>query len=324
MSETPATAVLDCLIIGGGPAGLTAAIYLARFHRHCLIVDAGASRASYIPTSHNYPGFPPGISGPELLSRLRTQALEYGARIEAGTIDRLDRHPEGFEALAGKRRIVAKSVILSTGIEDVLPEMPDLERAITSGVVRLCAICDGYEVDGHNIAVYGEAENAINHAVFLRTFTDQITVIVDGEPQACAEAWAKAERYGIRLISDEVRGMRLTADNCIQITTREGQDYVFDIIYPNLGNSCRATLIQHLDAEHEQGGALLVDEHQQTSIDGLYAIGDVVAGLKQISVAIGQAAQAATAVHNRLVINPWRRRKIDRDAPAARRPGELP
>ncbi|MEH6387987.1 MULTISPECIES: NAD(P)/FAD-dependent oxidoreductase [Pseudomonas] len=306
MSEIPATE-LDCLVIGGGPAGLTAAIYLARFHRRCLIVDAGASRASYIPTSHNYPGFPPGISGPELLSRLRTQALEYGARIETGTVERLGRKGNVFAAHIGAREITASSVILATGIEDILPDMPDIERAITSGIVRLCAICDGYEVNGDDIAVYGEAENAINHAVFLRTFTDRVTVIVHGEPDACTDALAKAARYDITLISDEVRRISLTRDDRIEVTTAQGSRYVFDIIYPNLGNTCRATLVHHLDAKQDGNGALIVDGHQQTSIEGLYAVGDVVVGLKQISVAVGQAAQAATAVHNRLENNPWRR-----------------
>lgn len=307
MSEISATE-LDCLVIGGGPAGLTAGIYLARFHRRCLIVDAGASRASYIPTSHNYPGFPPGISGPELLSRLRAQALEYGARIETGTVERLERKGGGFEAHMGSGRIAARSVILATGIEDKLPEMPDIERAITSGIVRLCAICDGYEVNGDDIAVYGEAENAINHAVFLRTFTDRVTVIVHGEPDACNDALAKAEHYDIKLISDEVCGMCLAEDDRVEVTTVEGKQYLFDIIYPNLGNTCRATLVNDLAAEQDENGALIVNGHQQTSVDGLYAVGDVVAGLKQISVAIGQAAQAATAVHNQLENNPWRRR----------------
>ncbi|QJD59789.1 NAD(P)/FAD-dependent oxidoreductase [Pseudomonas sp. gcc21] len=306
MSEISATEV-DCLVVGGGPAGLTAGIYLARFHRRCLIVDAGASRASYIPTSHNYPGFPPGISGPELLSRLRTQVLEYGARIETGTVERLGRKGDAFEAHIDGRAITARSVILATGIEDILPEMPDIDRAITSGIVRLCAICDGYEVNGDDIAVYGEAENAINHAVFLRTFTDRVTVIVHGEPDACDDALAKAERYGIRLISDRVSRICLSEDDRIQVTTVEGKQCLFDIIYPNLGNTCRAALVKDLDAEQDEDGALIVDGHQQTSVDGLYAVGDVVAGLKQISVAIGQAAQAATAVHNRLENNPWRR-----------------
>lgn len=307
MSEI-STTELDCLVIGGGPAGLTAGIYLARFHRRCLIVDAGASRASYIPTSHNYPGFPPGISGPELLSRLRTQALEYGARIETGTVERLDRQSNGFSAHMGDRRIAARSVILATGIEDILPDMPDIERAITSGIVRLCAICDGFEVNGDDVAVYGEAENAINHAVFLRTFTDRVTVIVHGEPDACDNALVKAERYGITLISDQVSRIRLTQEERIEVTTVQDERYVFDIIYPNLGNTCRAALVEGLRPEQDETGALIVDGHQQTSIEGLYAVGDVVAGLKQISVAVGQAAQAATAVHNRLENNPWRRR----------------
>lgn len=202
----------------------------------------------------------------------------------------------------------ARSVIVATGIKDRLPEMSDMDKAIHCGAVRLCAICDGYEVNGDDVAVYGEAENAINHAVFLRTFTDRVTVIVHGDREACDEALRKAAEYDIKLIADKVRDIRLTDDQRIEVSTVRGDGHAFDIVYPNLGSTCRAALIQSLGAEVDSDGALLVDGHQHTSIEGIYAVGDVVAGLKQISVAIGQAAQAATAVHNRLENNPWRRR----------------
>lgn len=295
---------IDCLIVGGGPGGLTAALYLARFRRSCLVVDAGSSRASWIPRSHNYPGFPPGINGNDLLARLREQASGYGARLEQGRVERIEPHAEGFSVQYGNRHCVARRIILATGIEDTLPDMPDVEQAIGAGKLRLCAICDGYEVDGHKVAVYGEAENAITHAVFLRTFTDSVTVVVHGEPNACEQAIALAQHYDIRLISDRVESLR-PCDTGIELLTCGGEWHHFDIIYPSLGARYRSDLAVQLGLECDECGGIDVDSRMQTSLRGLYAIGDVTLGLKQISVAIGQAAQAATAVHNSLEANPW-------------------
>ncbi len=296
---------VDCVIVGGGPAGLTAALYLARFRRRCLLLDGGASRASYIPTSHNYPGFPPGIAGVDLLARLREQARAYGARLDEGWVDSIEHHPAGFAVRHGQDLTLARRVIIASGIEDELPDMPDVHDAIRDGIVRLCAICDGYEVNGENVAVYGEAENAISHAVFLRTFTDQVTVIVHGQPHACDQAIAVADHYGIRVVSDHVEAMRLTPDERVEVTTRGGERIVFDLVYPSLGSRSRSTLAAQLGARCDDDGALLVDDHQRTSVNGLFAIGDVVKGLKQISVATGQAAIASTALHNSLEANPW-------------------
>ena len=183
--------------------------------------------------------------------------------------------------------------------------MPDVHAAIRRGTVRLCAICDGYEVSGERVAVYGEAENAISHAVFLRTFTDQVTVIVHGEPSACDQALAMAEHYSIAVVSDRVDCIRLTEDDQVEVTTCSGERFRFDIVYPNLGSRIRSGLATQLGVRCDNQGSLIVDGHQMTSVPGLYAVGDVVAGLKQISVATGQAAIAATALHNSLEANPW-------------------
>lgn len=303
-SANPQPTVIDCLIVGGGPGGLTAALYLARFRRTCLVVDAGSSRASWIPRSHNYPGFPPGINGNDLLVRLREQASSYGARLEHGQVEHIEPHAEGFSVHYGDQRCITRRIILATGIEDTLPQMPEVEQAIAEGKVRLCAICDGYEVDGDNVAVYGEAECAISHAVFLRTFSDRVTVVVHGEQDACDQAIALAEHYGIRLISDRVEALR-PCEAGIELITCGGTTHRFDIIYPSLGARFRSELADKLGAACDISGGVQVDDHQQTSIPGLYAIGDVTMGLKQISVAIGQAAQAATSVHNSLEAKPW-------------------
>src|SRR4051812_50060839 len=127
----------DCLIIGGGPAGLIAATYLGRFRRDVRLVDAGGSRASLIPTSHNYPGFPDGISGRELLVRLREQARRYGAQLTAGNVEHLEIAADGtFRARAGTETIEARTVVIATGSMDVEPSLPNIKNAIRSGLVR--------------------------------------------------------------------------------------------------------------------------------------------------------------------------------------------
>lgn len=304
-SNKPANEPYDCVVVGAGPAGLTAALYLARFRRRVLTMDDGASRAALIPLSHNYPGFPPGISGVELLERLRQQALGYGARIEAGHIETIERHETGFRLLYSGMELLARSVLLATGIEDQLPEVPGLQAAIRDARVRLCAICDGYEVNGERVAVYGEIECAIRHALFLRTFTDQLCVIVQDDRPACADKWTQAEEAGVKVIGDRVERLRLLPDNRVEVLTRTGQRLDFDIVYPVLGARTRVHPILGLDLEQDENGALVVDNAQCTSVPGLYAAGDVTNTLNQVCVATGQAAIAATRIHNSLAPNPW-------------------
>ncbi|SDU12178.1 NAD(P)/FAD-dependent oxidoreductase [Pseudomonas orientalis] len=304
---------VDCLIVGAGPAGLTTAVYLSRFHRRVVVADGEQSRASLIPLSHNYPGFPPGISGNDLLDRLREQALSYGATIEAGCVESLLKNRTGFVAQFNGRALSARRVVLATGIVDTLPLMDRPYDGIAQSVIRLCAICDGYEVNGHNVAVYGEAHCAINHGLFLRNFTDRVTVLVEGDSAACEEAVVAARQAGICMVSDRVENIEVS-DGKVLVKVCQGQAFCFDIVYPSLGSHYRSELAVQLGAQVDEDGALHVDNHQCTSINGLYAVGDVVDSLKQISVATGQAAVCATAVHNSLDVRLWDRVRDERIA----------
>ncbi|MBN4668407.1 NAD(P)/FAD-dependent oxidoreductase, partial [Pandoraea nosoerga] len=146
------TTKLDCLVIGGGPAGLTAAIYLGRFRRNFVVADAGASRALWIPKSHNHAGFPEGVTGSELVGRMRSQAVKYGARIVSGTVSELEHLPDGtFEATLEGTQVSAQTVLLATGVIDKEPALPNLFDAVQKGLIRHCGICDGYEVIDHKI-----------------------------------------------------------------------------------------------------------------------------------------------------------------------------
>ena len=283
---------LDCLVVGAGPAGLVAATYLARFRRRIALVDAGASRARWIPTSHNCPGFPLGVSGTTLLARLREQAEEHGVVVTHGRIEGLLREAQGADGAAFVARDAAgatwraAAVILATGIVDRLPDVeggPDaLAAAIEAGTLRLCAVCDAYEAQDSRIAVLAPADDAQRHAAFLRTFSRSVDAIDSGVPY--------------RLECD--------AGGCRIETAAGGPVREYDTLYPVLGGDSQSQLAQALGAAVDDEGALRTDAHQQTSVDGLYAIGDVVSALNQIAVAVGHAAIAATAVHNRLPPNP--------------------
>lgn len=304
--------LLDCLVIGAGPAGLTAATYLARYHRRIAVVDAGKSRARWIPTSHNCPGFPFGVGGEEILQRYRKQAAQFDVCVLDGRIARLQCGGEGqsrvFTATAEDgRRWQARFVILATGVVDTMPAMDGLEAGIACHAVRLCAICDAYEASDAAIAVLAPPDQAIHHALFLRTFSRQVTAIASeaGEPSAeCARLAAEA---GIALLPPP-SAMRCDEHGC-EVQAGEAT-HRFDTLYPVLGSRAQSALALALGARGDDNRELTVDAHAQTSVDGLYAIGDVVSMLNQISVAVGLAALAATDIHNRLPRN-LRERQVD-------------
>ena len=292
----------DCLIVGAGPAGLTAATYLARFRRDIVVVDAGKSRARWIPRSHNVPGFPLGVAGPTLLERLRTQAGEYGVDVVAGCIGRLEREGDGFIATAEDgARWRSRTVVLASGIVDVMPAMPGLEEAIERHAVRLCAVCDAYEASDERIAVYAPVDDAIGHALFLRTFSTRVAAVRSQPGTPSPERAEAARAAGIAVLPPAV-SLRHDGQCCV-FALEDGSVHRFDTVYPVLGGDAQSQLAASLGARLDDHRELIVDAHQQTSVDGLYAIGDVVSALNQISVAVGHAALAASDIHQRLPRN---------------------
>lgn len=288
----------EVLVIGAGPAGLTAATYLARFRRRVLVADGGAPRACWIPVSHNMPGFPSGITGDAILRRMTEQAQEYGAVIEGGRVEGLIRDGDGFVATLNGRQVRARAVLLATGVMDHHPDLPGVERAIERSLVRICPICDGYEAIDKAVAVIGEDDKGVREAAFLRTYSDRVTLIHIGPAEALNEH-AEMARMGIELIRAPIDNVRLEGDRVTALSWG-GTFRAFDLVYSALGTSPNAALADTLGARAGEDGRLFVDAHQKTSVDGLYAAGDVVRGLNQIAVAGAEAAVAATAIHNGL------------------------
>ena len=292
--------MLDCLIVGGGPAGLITAVYLGRFRRDTRIIDAGGSRASLIPTSHNYPGFPDGISGRELLVRLREQARRYGAALTAGNVDKLEVASDGtFRARAGTETVEARTVVLATGAMDIEPSLPNIKDAIRSGLVRHCPICDGYEVIGKEVAVIGRGVRGVNEARFIRHYTDKLTLFTLGTPhEIAAHDRASLDACGITVVDEALAEVCTNEGQIVGLQTRDGKIYRFDTLYSALGCRIRSDLAREAGAACDDVGQIVVDERLRTNVPGLYAVGDVCNDLNQIAVGAGHAAIAATCIHN--------------------------
>lgn len=291
---------LDCLIIGGGPAGLTAATYLARFRRNVVLVDDGLSRARLIPETHNYPGFL-GISGVDLLANFRAQAERNGARLQEGRVDALRKSGAVFVARIGATELQAHRLLLATGIVDESPDLPGMKDAIYRGALRFCPVCDGFEVTDQRIGVLGTMQAAASKARFLRTYSRDVVLLPTDDPAASSDETQALQNDGI-VVEDRVVDVDRSGDKIVALLAG-GRRLSVDVLYPALGCDVRSQLATDLGARSTEIGNLYVDDKQQTSVEGLYAAGDVVTDLHQLSVATGHAAIAATAIHNSLPHN---------------------
>ena len=291
----------DAVIVGGGPAGLTAAIYLGRFRRRSLVIDGAESRLGWIPITHNHPGFPGGIAGAALLASMKSQAERYGAAIRAGSVGAIRREGAEFTLDLGDARIRAPYVILATGAKDTPPPLPDLFDAVQRGLIRVCPICDAYEVIDKAIGVIGEGPHGAREALFVADYSDRVSLIHLG-PAAHLDAAARAKlsRAGVTVVESAVRQVVVEGDRIAALDHADGSRRVFDTLYSALGMTSRSHLATALGARVNEAACLIVNQHQMTSVEGLYAAGDVVRGLNQISIAQAEGAIAATDIHNRL------------------------
>ena len=293
---------VDCCIVGGGPAGLTAAIFLARFRRRVTLLDGGESRASWIPRSHNHPAFPGGINGEELLERLRRQAAEFGSRPlpeQARSAERLG--DSGFRVDTERGPISARKLILATGVRDHVAPVPQAIEHVREGLIRQCPICDAYEVIDRRLAVVGTGRCAAGEALFLRSYTGDITLVTVGRPHDLTpEALGLLEANDIRLDMRPVRGIAADEATGATINFEDGTVARFDALYAGLGIEPRTGLAKALGAALTPDERIETDHHMRTSVPGCFAAGDSVTGLNQIAVAMAQAEIAATTVHNDL------------------------
>lgn len=291
----------DCLVVGAGPAGLSAALYLARFRRRVLVLHDGKARAARIPLTHNVPGFADGIAGPALLKRMAEHATRYGAEIRQAEVAAAERTDDCFKLQLGDGgTVMGRALILATGLHlNQIPLPHDVhEAAIRANVLRYCPVCDGYEHIDKRIAVIGCDADGADEALFLRGYTDRVTLLprVHAELSAArrdelAAAGIQVEDRPVARYAPDARGFDIHLED-------DATPMHFDVVYPALGVRQRTELAAMLGLPLDEVGCVAARSPLGTEVPGLYCAGDIVDGLDQITVAMGHGAVAATRAHN--------------------------
>lgn len=291
----------ECIVVGAGPAGLSAALYMARFRRRVLVVHDGRTRAARIPETHNVPGFPDGIEGPALIARMGEHARRHGAEIREAEAVAAHRDGAAFVLeLADGETLRADSLVLATGLRLNEPPLPHArhEAAIRDGVLRYCPICDGFEHTGERIGVLGCDSSGAAEALFLCQYSEDVTLLPMDMPELTAAQRGELESAGITVESRPVAGLDPFEDRFEIRLEGEASPLVFDVVYPALGSRQRTELAAMLGLALDEAGAVDARSPLGTDVPGLYCAGDIVDGLDQISVAMGHGAVAATRAHN--------------------------
>ena len=299
-ADTEPTSEPDVVVIGAGPAGLTAALYLARYRRKVLVLHDGKSRALRIPLTHNAPGFPEGVRGPDLIARMSRHAVQYGAAIQEAEVAAIKAVAGGFNLhLADGSTLVSRAVILATGVDLNQVDLPEAvhEAAIRAGVLRYCPVCDGYEHIGKRIGVIGCDTNGAAEALFLRGYSQNLTLMPLNRPELSSAEARDVADAGIRLETGALLALQPGVDD-ITVRLDTGASLTFDVIYPALGCRPRSILAEQLGLDLTEAGCVTSDSVFVSRVEGVFAAGDLVEGLDQISVAMGHGAVAATRAHN--------------------------
>ncbi|WP_341213426.1 NAD(P)/FAD-dependent oxidoreductase [uncultured Limimaricola sp.] len=292
----------DCIIVGGGPAGLTAGIYMARFLRDTVLFDAGRPRAHRIPRTRNLPGYPEGIEGPELLDNMRRQLAQYDIEIRRDHVTTATRIDGGFRVEAEGGAVEARNLILATGVTNRPPRISEAlhDEGVARGLIRYCPICDAFEVRGQKVAILGSGPHAVAEGRFVRHYAKDVTVVRPEHAPLDDDGEKALSEAGLKILPSHRRDIRLDGDHIV-VEMQDGQVARFDTLYVALGTDPHSDLACDLGATLTEAGCIPVDAQCETDIEGLFAIGDVVAGLDQIAYGMGHAAVATTAIHNRLL-----------------------
>ena len=291
----------ECIVVGAGPAGLSAALYMARYRRRVLVVHDGRTRAARIPETHNVPGFPDGIEGPALIARMAEHARRHGAEVREAEVRSAAREGATFVLeLAEGGPLQADSLILATGLHLNEPPLPHArhEAAIRAGVLRYCPICDGFEHSGERIGVLGCDASGAREALFLCQYSDDVTLLPMAMPELTEAQRRALDAAGIVVESRPVASLDPHADRFEVRLEGDARPLVFDVVYPALGTRQRTELAAMLGLGLDEAGAVDARSPLGTEVPGLYCAGDIVDGLDQISVAMGHGAVAATRAHN--------------------------
>ena len=289
----------DALIIGGGPAGLSAAIYLARSLRSVVVIDSDRpARSDWVQVNHNFLGFPGGVSIIELGQRGREQAEQFGARIIKAEVTSLTQADGHFEAVVDSEVVRGRAVILATGVRDRWVEFPGYEEFIGRSM-HSCIVCDGYEMRGQRVLIVGNDEHAAIVSIQMCRFTDRITLLIHPDAPPLPEPLrAELARSGIRCVIGVIATARAREPGYFEaVVLAGGEEIALDHLFSEQGAEPNVALARALDMALTDEGYIKVDTEARTSVPYIYAAGDVTRLFShQVITAAHEGATAATTL----------------------------
>ncbi|HAM53212.1 MAG TPA: NAD(P)/FAD-dependent oxidoreductase [Nitrospiraceae bacterium] len=288
----------DCIIIGAGPGGLQAAIYLGRYNRKVLLIDRGGGRTRHARHIENFLTWK-GISGKQLIELGLEQAASFNVRIEKGLVTKVLKKGS-FEVFVGDTTYHSKFVIVSSGVYDNLPSMEQLHRFLGISLFT-CIDCDGYKTTGRKLVIIGNSIKTVHLAIAMKEmFTEDITLILysDKIPDEYKE---ELRDENIRFIID--RPVRIIGDDTIEaLELKSGQRVACEVIMSHFGFKLNDDFLSELNLKRDRDGfKFMVNQQYESSLSGLYIVGPLNTGTDQAVVAAGQGAVAAIDIKSRLL-----------------------
>jgi len=287
----------EVTVVGGGPAGLTAALYTTRLGHDTAVINRGGGRAAMMLDTHNVIGVTEETSGNEFLATGVEQVQSYGADYHQDFVTEVEATEDGrYRLTAGNVEVVSEFVVFATGFSDARPD-PPLPR--TGKGLHYCLHCDAYMFVDESVYVMGHGDAAAHVAMIMLNFTPEVDLLLRGDdPTWSDETDEQLRAHPVDIVEEEIESMEKGDDGWLEaFVFEDGTRREYKGGFPMYGSNYNTDLAASLGVEINDDGTVAVDDHGRTNVDGIFAVGDVVPGHNQIPVAMGQGAKAGIGIH---------------------------
>ena len=304
----------DVIIIGGGLAGLSAALYLGRSKRQTLLIHSGRSMAKWETDVQNYLGFPDGINGRELLDRGHAQVARFHVEVLEDEIRTLSKEADTFHVLGREATYQARRLLIATGLTHLPPDIPGVKECLGQSLF-FCKDCDAYRLQGKRLVILGANNEAADYALAMLLFSPCVTIATNGRtPTWNADHAGWLREYHVPIRQERIRLVEHDGGQLRMVMFEQGDAVQLDAAFTTRGDVYHNDLADQVGASIDTEGEIVVDASLRTSVPGLYAAGCVTAANCQMIIAAGQGAIAGQAINRDLFEESLRNHTVPRFA----------